>query len=142
MALEATRAPDLAPLVVYCPSPEHCSKGGITDLLIHEPDRHAILIVDDTDLNAAQQLWNEFEHCGPRVKLVTLQHEFRISGNNSHLSVPPLDDQQILAILQQYVPGNQSQGFVPLCSGSPRVAHVIGNNLQRYPNDSSSHPTP
>ena len=33
------------------------------------------------------------------------------------------------------MPGSQGQGFVHLCSGSPRVAHVIGGNLQRYPDD-------
>jgi hypothetical protein len=136
MVLEATRASDLAPLVVYCPSPQHCKQASIVDLLVHEPQRHAIVVVDDVDIRDAQALWNEFEHKGPRIKLVTLHHEVpRIGGSTVTLSVPPLDDEQIFEILQEYVPGNQSKGFVPLCSGSPRVAHVIGSNLQRYPND-------
>jgi len=136
LALEATRTADLAPLVAYCKSPEQCAASGLVDLLLHDERRQAILIVDDCDIQDAQSLWNALEHQGARMKLVTLQHEIpRMGGSSSILAVPPLSGDQILEILQQYVPGNQGRGFVGLCSGSPRVAHVLGNNLARYPND-------
>ncbi|MBZ2184511.1 MAG: ATP-binding protein [Bryobacter sp.] len=136
MVLEATRAQDLAPLVIYFPSPRQCTASGIVELLLHDQRRHAILVVDDTEVQEAQNLWNTLEHQGERIKLVTLQHEMpHVGGSTVVLSVAPLDEKQVFAILQQYVPGNQSQGFVPLCSGSPRVAHVIGGNLRSYPND-------
>ncbi len=136
MVLEATRARDLAPLVVYCASIQQSRQSGIVDLIIHEPQRHAIVVVDDIEPQDAQSLWNEFEHQGARIKLITLQHEVpRMGGSTMILSVPLLSDKQVLEILQQYVPGTQSQGFVPLCSGSPRVAHVIGGNLRLYPHD-------
>lgn len=136
LVLEATRSDDLAPMVAYCASPEECARSGLVDALIHDTRLHAILVVDDCEARDAQTLWNTLQRQGGRVGIVTLQHENPgVGGATFVLAVPPLDDNQVLGIIQAYVPGNQGQGFVHVCSGSPRVAHVIGANLQRYPND-------
>jgi hypothetical protein len=49
---------------------------------------------------------------------------------------PRLDDTRIAEIITGYeVPKDQAGQWAELCDGSPRVAHVIGQNLRKNPPD-------
>ena len=57
-------------------------------------------------------------------------------GQTDFLNVPPLADEQIAEILRDYIPAAESaRRWSEYCSGSPRVAHVVGANLRTNPDD-------
>src|SRR5207249_6088634 len=74
---------------------------------------------------------------GPRIKLVTMYNEYdETSGPISYVDMIPLDKEQISNIIQGYsVPKDHADRWADLCSGSPRMAHVIGWNLINNPED-------
>jgi hypothetical protein len=58
------------------------------------------------------------------------------SSNYRLLEVPPLPHEEIEAILTSYgVDPVIAKGWAEMCDGSPRVAHVVGQNLQEHPDD-------
>jgi hypothetical protein len=71
------------------------------------------------------------------VKLVSIYSEFDdTTGNTAYLTAPPLDNERIIEILQEYLPAAESANrWAEFCSGSPRVAHVVGLNLKNNPDD-------
>jgi hypothetical protein len=78
------------------------------------------------------------------IKLISLYHEYESpsrdviynSGDVIYISVPSLDASQISSIIQGYgIPKDQADRWSEFCSGSPRVAHVIGQNLKNNRQD-------
>jgi len=96
-----------------------------------------ILVIDECDLDSRSYIWNKLKYRGPRVKLVTIYNEYdTTSGNINYLNAPPLDQEQISNIIQGYgIPKDQADRWAEFCSGSPRVAHVLGQNLKNNPED-------
>ncbi len=138
IALEATRAVDLQPLVIYCDSTKQIVNSLLlNELLKTDNNYHCILIVDECDTESSHYLWNKFKNLGPQKKLVTIFNEPDNSkGTTHHIQVPLLDEKQICEIIQSYgVHEHDSRRWAELCSGSPRVAHVIGCNLMNSPDD-------
>ena len=74
---------------------------------------------------------------GPRIKLVTIFHEYkRAEENTNQKEAPSLNDSQIEEIIRKYhddpiIANNLSS----LCGGIPRVAHMIGWDLRSNPNE-------
>ena len=58
-------------------------------------------------------------------------------GGITYYDIPPLEDEQIRNIIvrEYQIPADQANRWVELCDGSPRVAHVIGQNLLNNPED-------
>jgi hypothetical protein len=49
---------------------------------------------------------------------------------------PPLEKDQIVEIIASYIgKRNENSNWAEWCDGSPRVAHAVGDNLQRNPDD-------
>ena len=80
-----------------------------------------------------------FAQLGPRLKVVSIyQDRDEADGASEYrLSVmPPLPAREIETILGTYdVEPASTAGWARLCEGSPRVAHVIGQNLRKHPED-------
>lgn len=138
LVLEATRADDLQPLVTYC---DAATKFRDSDLMneILKPDNQfsTILVIDECDPYSRSYIWNKVEHLGSRIKFVSIYNEFDdTAGKISYFDTPALNKEQISNIIQGYgIAKDQADRCSDLCSGSPKVAHVIGWNLKNNPED-------
>lgn len=143
LTLEALRHSDLHPLVIYCDSPSKIINSELLYTLLRDDNPFSvILVVDECDASTRTILWDKLRHAGPRVKLITIFSEFEdSSGNTRYVDAPPLDEDQIVEILREYVPAAESASrWAEFCSGSPRVAHVVGLNLRKNPDDLLKNP--
>jgi len=136
--LEALREPDLFPLVLYCPSPK-----GVLDsdfvgrLTLPDSQLSALFVFDECGSRDKANILNRLGSLAPRVKLITIDSEFDPSlGGEGFLSLQPLGDAQVSDIICSYGnPKEEVSRWIPFCSGSPRVAHVLGRNLLNNPED-------
>ena len=138
IAFEATNVPDLAPLVVYCDAASSFRDSDLMNELLRDDNRFsAILLVDECDPDSRSYIWNKFKNLENRITLVTLYGEYdSTSGEILYLEVPPLDSDQIVTVLEGYAfPTDEARRWSEFCGGSPRVAHVIGPNLNSNPDD-------
>lgn len=138
LVLEATRADDLAPLVVYCTAAQFRDSELMREILVEGSHFCVIVVIDECDPDGRSYIWNKLKHRGPRIKVVTIynDHEEEASGI-TYAYTEPLDEEQIRDIIQQSAPISnvEADRWVELCSGSPRVAHVISENLRSHPED-------
>jgi hypothetical protein len=132
-------AEDLVPLVLYIEGPSRLINSGIESTLSMSDNQfHSILVIDDCDQRSRSDIWNRLRNLWPRIKLVTIApEEWPASGGDVRLAgVPALPDEKIAKIIEGYgVPSYESSRWAELCGGSPRVAHVIGQNLRDNPDD-------
>ncbi len=138
LALEATRDEDLAPLVIYCASASRFRDSALMNELLKEDNTFStVIVVDECDPDARSYIWNRLKNSSNRIRLITLYGEFeQTTGDILYLDAPPLGDDQVVGIIQSYgIPDDQARRFSELCSGSPRVAHVLGTNLRYNPED-------
>jgi len=139
LVFEATRAAeDLTPLVIYCNAAQFRDSVLMNALLRDDNQFSAILVIDECDSGSSFDIWNKLRHRGARLKLVTISNDYETrAGGITYHDTPPLDNEQIRRIIQKYmsISDFQADRWAELCSGSPRVAHVIGRNLENYPDD-------
>ncbi len=137
MALELTKDDDLSSIVIYSDSPDKVKTGLAGLIALKDSDHNVILVVDECNGMMARELWNILSTKGARIKLITIYNEpEEMSGTTEFVSLEELDDESIGKIIASYgFPNDQVVRWVPYCSGSPRVAHVIGTNLRNNPDD-------
>ena len=139
LILEATRADDLAPLVVYRKAARFRDRVLMDELLWDDNQFAAILVIDECDLSSNFDIWNELRRSDARIKLVTISNDYEAkTGGITYHDTPPLGNEQIRQIIRGQnarIPDFQADRWAELCSGSPRVAHVIGWNLENNPDD-------
>ena len=138
LALEATRAKDLAPQVVYCRAASLFIDSQLMNELMRDDNLFtAILVVDECDPESRARIWNRLRSISNRIKLITLYTEYdSTSGETTYISAPNLEDEQVTEIIQDYgIPQEQAYRWAEYCDGSPRVAHVMGENLRSNPDD-------
>ncbi len=136
LVLEATRTEDLAPLVIYCDSPEAIKYSNLMNELLRGDNQFScILVIDECDFQNRTFIWDKLRDRGRRIKFVTIYNEFEsTSGSTLPIDVPLLNDVQIGDIILDYVRvKDHIPRWVEFCSGSPRVAHVLGQNLKENP---------
>jgi len=136
--LEATRTSDLSPLVIYCGDAHKFRDSNLmNELLIEDNHFPIILVLDECDLEDRLYVWNRLEQCGQKMKLISIYSDFQsYSANTIFFEVPALGNNQISNIIQNYgIVKDEADHRADLCSGSPRVAHVIGLNLKNNPHE-------
>ena len=137
LVLEATREQDLQPLVLYTNRPAELLDGEFMATLVREDNHFAvILVVDECSADYRTQIWNRLKSRGQRIKLITIFNEWEDSSGVSFLDAPLLERENIIQIIEGYsIAKDQAERFADFCSGFPRVAHVVGFNLQKNPED-------
>lgn len=138
LVFEATKEKDLAPLVIYCTAAQFRDSILMNEILRDDNGFAAILIIDECNQDSRSYIWNKLRHRGSRIKLITIYNDYEEkSGGINYHDAPPLDNEQICGIVQNYIdiPDAEANRWAELCSGSPRVAHVIGENLENNPED-------
>ena len=138
LVLEATRTEDLSSLVIYCSASQFRDSVLMNELLRDDNQFSTILVIDECDLDSRSYIWNKLRHRGPRIKLITIYNDYEEkSGDITYYDTPPLEDEQIrnIIIREYQISADQAGRWTELCDGSPRVAHVIGQNLLNHPED-------
>ncbi len=137
LVLEAVSDDHIASSVVYVPSGEEFQKSKLFKELL-KPDRYysVTLVIDDCDDRDRSSIWSALKGRS-RIKLITIDH----GPDETHDSTmrtyhcPRLADEQIKNILFGYLQQNADlHNWAEWCSGSPRVAHLVGENLKSNPN--------
>ena len=138
LVLEATRTDDLSPLVIYCSASQFRDSVLMNELLRDDNQFSTILVIDECDPDSRSYIWDKLRYRGPRIKLIAIYNDYEEqSGGITYYDIPPLEDEQIRNIIvrEYQIPADQANRWVELCDGSPRVAHVIGQNLLNNPED-------
>ena len=138
LVLEATAAEDLCPLIIYTSANSLFDSDLMSEL--QRGDFSAILVLDECNPESRALIWNRLKY-RENIRLVSIYNESETSTDISYFEIPPLDPDQIGSIIKGYgIPADVARRWAPECSGSPRVAHVIGANLKLHPEDLLSSP--
>ena len=138
LVLEATRTDDLSPLVIYYSSATQFESSALMDKIRLNDTLSAIMVIDECDPISQARTWHQLRPYSPRIKLITIYNDYEeIPSDIDYYSTPPLADEQIRSIIQNHtdISNSQADRWGELCDGSPRVAHVIGWNLEHHPED-------
>ena len=138
LVLEATGVEELLPFVIYCDAASKFKDSELMNELLRIDNQYdAILVIDECDFESRVYIWNKLKNVGSRIKLISIYSEREnTSGSTLYFDAPLLDEEQISNIIQVYgIPKDQADRWSEYCSGSPRVAHVIGWNLKNNPED-------
>ena len=144
LVLEATETKEFSPLVIYCRSAAQFESGTLMNAILYNDHLSSIIVIDECDPGSWARIWNELKHCGPRIKLITIYNDYEVQTSDVTYHVaPPLELEQIRSIIQGYtgISDDQADRWGELCSGSPRVAHVIGENLANHSDDLLKRPS-
>jgi hypothetical protein len=138
LALETLREQDLKPLVLYAEKGSGVT-GAVMAAIRAAGHARIILVVDECSADVRSSLTRSFGGAGPNLTIVSIYQdeedgdrspEYRLSA------VPRLPSEEIEAILKSYgVDPSHTKGWAEMCDGSPRVAHVVGQNLRDDPAD-------
>ncbi|MDO8473062.1 MAG: hypothetical protein Q7T05_04510, partial [Dehalococcoidia bacterium] len=131
-------ADDLAPLTIYTDDAEGFISGELLNELLREDNPFNVLVVvDECNLKCRTAIWNQLGNKGARIKFVSIYNDIdEPSGSTITIDAPPLKDEEVSAIIQEYgIPKDHADRWAYYCDGSPRVAHVIGQNLKNHPDD-------
>ena len=138
LVLEAVSDDNIAPSVLYVHSGVDFQKSKLfNELLKPEFPRSVTLVVDDCDEHDRSSIWSALKGRNG-IKLITIDHgpdETHDSSMETYYC-PRLPDDQIKSILfKNYCPQSDLGNWAEWCSGSPRVAHAVGENLRSNPDD-------
>jgi hypothetical protein len=138
LVLEAISVEDVRPTVIYVASGEDLQRSPLFNELLKSDREYAVtVIVDDCEEKDRASIWNALKG-QPRLKLVSIDHGPEGSSDSSMhvLQCPPLPKEQIAEIIAEYIgKRNDVTNWAEWCEGSPRVAHAVGDNLKRNPED-------
>ena len=139
LVLEATRAEDLSPLVVYYRSISEFESSALMDAICLNENLSAIIVIDGCEPHSQIRIWDELKHQGDRIKLITISNSYdKIPEDVSDCEVLRLNNEQISEIIQHYkVPKFQADRHTDLCSGSPLMANHVGKVLAHSSGDAS-----
>ena len=138
LVLETLRAGDLRPLVLYADKATNVD-GSVISAIHKSKHARIILVVDECGPEARSNLARIFATAGPLLKVVSIYQDREEADSASEyrlFEMPPLPIAEIEIILKTYdVDPGSTAGWADLSDGSPRVAHVIGQNLRDHPDD-------
>ena len=139
LVLEATRADDLSPLVVYYRSVSEFESSVLMNAICLNENLSAIIVIDGCEPHSQIRIWDELKHQGDRIKLITISNSYdKIPEDVSDCEVLRLNNEQISEIIQHYkVPKFQADRHTDLCSGSPLMANHVGKVLAHASGDAS-----
>ena len=137
LVFEATKVKYLSHLVVYYSTVSRFESCVAMNEIRFDENLSAIVVIDECDPDSRARIWNHMYQLGPRIKLVTIYNDYEDrAGDISYFNTTPLDSEHIRSIIENYhIPTDVAMRYTEFCSGSPRVAHVIGQNLLNHPED-------
>ncbi|CAM2005662.1 hypothetical protein [Acanthopleuribacter pedis] len=133
--LEATKRDDIRPYVIYCQASQFRSSRLMPQLLRRQEVR-AILVLDECNADDRSYIWNKFKRFSDRIFVICIYNQYEDATGIRYFDIPGLPEEKIKIILIGHkIPEDVAMQWVRECNGSPRVAHVIGQNLLSNPDD-------
>ena len=138
LVLETLNDDEIRSSVIYVPTGEDFQKSKLFNELL-KPDRtySVTLVIDDCDNRDRAQIWSAIKGRS-RIKLITIDHGPEKTHDNAMrvYPCPQLPEEQINNILFSYLRRQTDlSNWAKWCEGSPRVAHLLGENLKSNPDD-------
>ena len=138
LILETLCEQDLKPLVLYAEKGSDID-GSVMAAIRAASHARVILVVDECNADMRSSLTRSFGGSGPNLTIVSIYQDEEDGDRSSEyrlFAVPLLPTEEIEAILKSYgVDPAYAKGWAEMCDGSPRVAHVVGQNLRDDPAD-------
>ncbi len=134
--LAALDTPELSSQVIYFARPSDALESGNLAEIGIKDDLEGIVVVDECDAVSYSRVNNIIKRSRSPLKLVTIFNEdgSSIQGDMSYVDLntsEKLSDEAIKKIIESYSIANDDAGrWAEFCNGSPRMAHMIGGNLQ------------
>ncbi|HEY5124665.1 MAG TPA: hypothetical protein VIK14_13120, partial [Ignavibacteria bacterium] len=139
--LEVTSRDDFKNQVIYTNASDFIQGNLFNFILRSDNNYNVCLVIDECDSSQKYYIWNLLQNRGKRIKLLTIYNDFKNDNDKRVYIIDKLDSVEIENIILSYgVPKDKALKFAYLCNGSPRVAHVIGNNLLNNPEDLMKNP--
>jgi hypothetical protein len=137
LAFEITSAEDLAPLTLYVRDGQTLLQSVLLNELLQVDDRRfAIIVIDECSKKDLAEIWNLLKPRSDRIRIITIDHtpDNTTDDKTRKVSVKQIETEQIFSILLDYnLSKNDAHRWAEYCEGCPRVAHVLGSNLQINP---------
>lgn len=138
LVLETLNDDEIRSSVIYVPTGEDFQKSKLFNELL-KPDRtySVTLVIDDCDNRNRAQIWSAIKSRSS-IKLITIDHgpEETYDSAMRVYPCPQLLEEQIINILSSYLQRQADlSNWAKWCEGSPRVAHLLGENLKSNPDD-------
>ncbi len=136
---EAMNSSELSAFSIYVENADQLlQENMIHDIFLLAKSSSLILIVDECNPINRSEIHKKLEQANSPLTLITIHNEFDEQDSDNryynYVDPPKLHDEQISQILQSYgVPSDAADSIVSYCSGSPRVAHIVGQNLRDNP---------
>ena len=139
LVLESLARDGLSQLVVYVPHAEDFQNSRLYHDILHpDADYCLILVLDECRPRECKEIWDRLSNHSDRCMVVSLDHDSYHPSDERFVQIecPRLEDEKIEKIIDSYT-GQEGSGrrWSELCSGVPRVAHAIGQNLKTNPDD-------
>ena len=138
LVLKTLDIDEIRPSVIYVPTGEDFQKSRLFNELI-KPDRtySITLVIDDCDDRDRAQIWSVLKGQSS-IKLITIDQgpDETYDSAMRIYHCPQLPEEQIKNILFSYLQQQTHLShWARWCDGSPRVAHLVGENLKSNPDD-------
>lgn len=138
LVLEALSTDDLSAAVIYILHAEDFQNSHLFNELIRGGITYSVVLVIDECIEKERvSIWNSLKG-KTNLRLVTIDHGPERSRDDGMLVLecPRLPEDKIKAIIASYIPPNtDASHWARWCDGIPRVAHAVGENLKRNPED-------
>ncbi len=145
--LKALDTKELAPQVIYFDKPSSALDTGNLRELALEDDLLGIVVVDECDAVNYSSIQAIVRRSKSRIKLLTIFNEDgnAVTGDMRYVDLntsEKLSDEAIKGIIESYSASNEDAGrWAQYCDGSPRMAHMIGENLKYNTSDVLKNPS-
>ncbi len=137
LALEILSHYALFPSVVYVPNAEDFQSGSLFNSLCRsDAEYFVILVLDNCSSQKCKEIWNSLRNRSNQCRIISIDQSGYETNDQLEcvLECPLLPEDKINEIIKNYI-GTTSdlRRWAEFCSGSARVAHVIGQNLRDCP---------
>lgn len=134
--LEAVNVSELSSQVIYFEKPSLALDTGNLRELALEDDLQAVIIVDECDAVSYASILAIVRRSKSQIKLLTIFNEDgnTVTGDVRYVDLntsEKLPEEAIKKIIKSYGSAGEDAGrWATYCEGSPRMAHMIGENLK------------
>jgi hypothetical protein len=145
--LEAVSSPELSGQVIYFAMPSLALDSNNLQELSYRDDVIATVIIDECDRTSYMSALAIVGRSKSNLKLVTIYNEDggEVTGDVKYVDLntsEKLSEEAIKFIIESYGPSGEDAGrWAQFCDGSPRMAHMIGENLKRNTSDILKNPS-
>ncbi len=145
LALELTKAEDLAPLALYVTDGRTLLQSSFLNELVQLDDKRFVLfVIDECSQKDLADIWNILKPRSDRIRAITIDHgpDNTVDDKTRVVTVEPTGTEQIVSILKDHsVSESDAKRWADYCEGSPRFAHLLGENLDANRTDLLAVPT-